>query len=351
MQLECLGCRKNLNDVERHNVKRWEISNDGRRWIALRYQGIEYHDGDFVYLSHSEQKSSRLSGIARIVDVGRGGSTIKALRFKRCFGRISESISVSSLFTCRSSFTQIMFVSQQRHLALFAKGGENEGLHGSEIDISRLSGKCHVIHTTAWLARPDVSNGDVFGLEPHLYHADEVFTTPGPNPQRRPLDPELLAACSVCTEETKRNKRRLRQNTPLVLMDVFCGAGGMSQGFVRAGLAKAAYAIDISPSCCATYRYARDYGLATPSLTPALGKYIPVSLVCNQHNILSDGIWQNRVYFATMLTTSSTTSFVHVALRMEIATGPFSERLCLISQSKERWISYLLLLLALGSVV
>jgi hypothetical protein len=272
MQLECPGCRKNLNDVERHTVKRWEISNGGTKRIALRYNGIEYHNGDFVYLSHSEQKASRLSGIAKIVDVGRDGNTVKALRFKRCFGRIPESISVSFLFACEHSSLQMIFrFSQQRHLALFARGGEGEGLRGSEIDISRLAGKCQVIHTTAWLARPDVSNGDVFGLEPHLYHADEVFTTPGPNPQRRPLNPQLLTACSIC-EETKC---RLRQNTPLTLMDVFCGAGGMSQGFVRAGIAKAAYAIDISPSCCATYGYAFDYGLATPPLTPRIRKIHP----------------------------------------------------------------------------
>ena len=157
------------------------------------------------------------------------------------------------VFLKHGSQEEISRLFQQRHLALFLKGGQDEHLRGSSIDIRRLAGKCQVIHTTAWLARPDVPNGEVFGTEPHLYHADEVFTTPGPDPERRPLNPELLVPCKNCTEDTRRKEERLRQ-APLALMDVFCGAGGMSQGFVRAGLAKAAYAIDISPSSCATYR-------------------------------------------------------------------------------------------------
>lgn len=152
-------------------------------------------------------------------------------------------------------FNGLFAGSQQRHLALFAKGGQDEW-HGSAIDISRLAGKCQVIHTTAWVVRPDVSNGDIFGSEPHLYHADEIFTTPGPNPERQPLSPQLLTPCNICTEEKKQDEQRLRQKLPLILMDVFCGAGGMSQGLVRTGIAKAAYAVDISPSSCATYRYA-----------------------------------------------------------------------------------------------
>jgi hypothetical protein len=95
MQLECVGCRKNLDDVERHVAKRWEISNGQ---IALRYNGVEYHNSDFVYLSHSERETTSLLGIARIVDVGRDGRAVKVLRFKRCLGRIPGSTSVSPLF-------------------------------------------------------------------------------------------------------------------------------------------------------------------------------------------------------------------------------------------------------------
>jgi hypothetical protein len=99
MQLDCLGCKKILDDVDRDAAKRWEISNGRTKCITLAFNGIEYHNGDFVYLTHSEQKGPRLLGIARIVDVGRDGKTVKAWRFKRCFGRIPDATSVSSLFS------------------------------------------------------------------------------------------------------------------------------------------------------------------------------------------------------------------------------------------------------------
>ena len=86
--------------MERHTAKRWEISKGQTKYTALRFDDIEYHNGDFVYLSHPEQKDPRLSGIARIMDIGGDGSTIKVLRFKRCFGRIPESVSVRPLLSC-----------------------------------------------------------------------------------------------------------------------------------------------------------------------------------------------------------------------------------------------------------
>ena len=45
-----------------------------------------------------------------------------------------------------------------------------------------------------------------------------------------------------------------RRNLRLRMMDVFGGAGGMSQGFVGAGVAEAAYHLDVLKPCCETFQ-------------------------------------------------------------------------------------------------
>lgn len=225
---------------------RVRVQRRGRESIVLRYKGVEYHVGDYVYLCKPQQKAARLLKVAKITEIGLKGSTIRAHRFVRDLDHPSGDHSVRMVQTFQVvTLRLILLLFQQRRVALFMQGGNNRG--GSNVDITRLAGKCQVIHSDDWYAREDVQDGSVFMAKPHLYHVDEMVTTPGLKRRRRPLDRDILAPCRLCKESP-------RQDPPLVMMDVFCGAGGMSQGFVQAGVAKAAYGIDVSPSACATFQ-------------------------------------------------------------------------------------------------
>lgn len=102
-----------------------------------------------------------------------------------------------------------------------------------------------VLHHQDWAPRNDVQDGTVFLSHPHLFYAEDMLLTSGPRPQREHLRPSDLFPCGACGVQPA--------DEPLVMMDVFGGAGGMSQGFERAGVAEARYHVDISEACCRTF--------------------------------------------------------------------------------------------------
>jgi len=114
----------------------------------------------------------------------------------------------------------------------------------SNIKATRLSGKCHVIATSAWIKHPDVADGAIFGKFPHLFHTDSFDTA----------SQDIIKPCPRCPDILLDYLSGPSQD-PLTLMDIFCGAGGMSQGFTRTGLATAICGVDVSRSCCETYQY------------------------------------------------------------------------------------------------
>jgi 2-polyprenyl-3-methyl-5-hydroxy-6-metoxy-1,4-benzoquinol methylase len=93
---------------------------------------------------------------------------------------------------------------------------------------------------------------DEFGQDPDLFHVECSLRNPNDG-DGMPLGPEALKSCGMCHEDWER-RRELRSNPSLRMMDVFCGGGGMSQSFVRAGAASVEWGIDFSPSACETFR-------------------------------------------------------------------------------------------------
>lgn len=111
-----------------------------------------------------------------------------------------------------------------------------------------LLGKCAVIATDTWRARADVQNGDVYGAEPTLYHTESLSSSQHtPRQLKRPRR-NSGATLSQSTPDLSRVRTKLH------MLDVFCGAGGMSQGWVRAGVAEIVCGVDVSPSACKTFQ-------------------------------------------------------------------------------------------------
>lgn len=134
---------------------------------------------------------------------------------------------------------------QQRHIVP----------NSDEIDIgaNAICGKCYVTSTDDWCELVEDSQGDLYGQHPHLYHADPKEIPRASKSKSARPNPLVDTVCHECADDAVARAADL-EKTPLRLMDIFCGAGGMSQGFARARVAEAKYAIDISPSCCETFK-------------------------------------------------------------------------------------------------
>jgi 2-polyprenyl-3-methyl-5-hydroxy-6-metoxy-1,4-benzoquinol methylase len=100
-----------------------------------------------------------------------------------------------------------------------------------------------------------VEDGAILGKFPHLFHSDafDLISESSLHSEQARLSPDILPPCSMCPDTASDYLSSLALD-PLTLMDIFCGAGGMSQGFTRTGVATAICGVDVSRSCCETYQ-------------------------------------------------------------------------------------------------
>lgn len=104
-QLGCSSCESIILEDKLSEAVRVKITQKGGSFVALRYEGQEFHEGDYIYLAKPEQKASRLPRIAKIVDIGRDGSTIRVLKFKYDLDHPSGDRSVSIIFLFSACLT------------------------------------------------------------------------------------------------------------------------------------------------------------------------------------------------------------------------------------------------------
>ncbi|KDQ16326.1 hypothetical protein BOTBODRAFT_259969 [Botryobasidium botryosum FD-172 SS1] len=102
--------------------------------------------------------------------------------------------------------------------------------------IERLEGKCWVKSSVY------IRDLDEWNSRPDHYYLDGY-----------PKFPQ----CSVCLENDRMNwlsQEEYTSNSKLRVLDLYSGAGGLSHGLEASGFTKSVWAVDISPSACATYK-------------------------------------------------------------------------------------------------
>lgn len=62
---------------------------------------------------------------------------------------------------------------------------------------------------------------------------------------------ELALPCKICFDESSGPRV-----TKMRMLDLFCGAGGLSRGLVQSGICEAKYAVDYDGAALKTYEYA-----------------------------------------------------------------------------------------------
>lgn len=183
------------------------------------------------------------------LESGKYGASAKGLRSLSASS--SDARTHKSQYVFRSAMvwwrSYDTHLSKERHISPKASN--------SKIKATRLGGKCYVIATSAWTSRPDVADGTIFGKFSHLYHSDafDAASHPPLRSGQAQLDPDVVPSCPLCHDTISDHLSHLAQE-PLALMDIFCGAGGMSQGFTRTGVATPICGVDISRSCCETFQ-------------------------------------------------------------------------------------------------
>ncbi|KAF8308828.1 S-adenosyl-L-methionine-dependent methyltransferase [Clavulina sp. PMI_390] len=186
-------------------------------------EGKSYHLGEFVYIPNAiEGRDPKLLTVAQILKIQSVDRIYVRLfvphdpkKSLRCLERVDESA--------------IHISSQEIH------------------------SKCFVVTTMDWelqIKKLGCTEGDLLGIYPNLYHVTpmDLRETGASSSKPRATEPPAQEACKTClTEALEALPSRLN------ILDVFCGAGGATQGLVRSGVAIGAFANDISRSACKTY--------------------------------------------------------------------------------------------------
>lgn len=216
---------------------------------ALRFRTEQYKVDDFVYFdtnqaTHASDASSSESLLgrppapsSRLLPIGKIRSILSADKLEvREYERTGTQVRAhqTSNFASGSDFTAQRCLTRTKRTR--------------RVRTESLLGKCAVIPTDAWRARTDVQNGDVYGAEPTLYHTETTSSSQhAPRQPKRPRR-DIGVTLSQSTPDLSHARPKLR------MLDIFCGAGGMSQGWARAAVADIVCGIDVSPSACETFR-------------------------------------------------------------------------------------------------